>query len=53
MLPQSLVTFGLELPSELLPNACLEVDELIFDRDEIRRLYDSDRYPLSRRLGAR
>ena len=42
-----------ELPSELLPNACLEVDELIFDRDEIRRLYDSDRYPLSRRVGAR
>lgn len=42
-----------ELPSELLPNACLEVDDLIFDRDEIRRLYDSDQYPLSRRVGAR
>jgi len=42
-----------ELPSELLPDACLEVDELIFDRDEIRRLYDSDRYPLNRRVSAR
>ena len=42
-----------ELPSELLPNACLEVDEVIFDRDEIRRLYDSDGYPLTRRVSAR
>ncbi len=27
----------------LLPNACLEVDQVIFDREQIRRLYDSDR----------
>jgi hypothetical protein len=38
-----------ELPSELLPDACLEVDEIIFDRDGIRRLYDSEEYPLVRR----
>jgi hypothetical protein len=38
-----------ELPAELLPDACLEVDEEIFDRDGIRRLYDSNEYPLARR----
>jgi hypothetical protein len=38
-----------ELPPELLPDACLEVDEEIFDRDGIRRLYESDQYPLVRR----
>lgn len=38
-----------ELPAELLPEACLEVDEQIFDRDGIRRLYDSNDYPLARR----
>ncbi len=38
-----------ELPPELLPDACLEVDEEIFDRDGIRRLYDSNQYPLARR----
>jgi hypothetical protein len=38
-----------ELPSELLPDACLEVNAELFDRDGIRRLYDSDDYPLSRR----
>jgi hypothetical protein len=38
-----------ELPPELLPEACLEVDENIFDRDGIRRLYDSEEYPLARR----
>ena len=38
-----------ELPPELLPDACLEVDEEIFDRDGIRRLYESDEYPLARR----
>jgi hypothetical protein len=38
-----------ELPPELLPDACLEVDEEIFDRDGIRRLYESDQYPLARR----
>jgi Arc/MetJ-type ribon-helix-helix transcriptional regulator len=38
-----------ELPAELLPDACLEVDEKVFDRDGIRRLYDSNEYPLARR----
>jgi hypothetical protein len=39
-----------ELPAELLPDACLEVDAVIFDRDAIRRLYDSSDYPLARRV---
>lgn len=38
-----------ELPADLLPNTCLEVDEEIFDRDGIRRLYESNEYPLARR----
>src|SRR2546429_7796685 len=38
-----------ELPSELLPEACLEVDEKIFDCHGILRLYESDGYPLARR----
>jgi hypothetical protein len=38
-----------ELPAELLPSACLEVDETIFDRDGILRLYESAAYPLPRR----
>ena len=38
-----------ELPSELLPDACLEVNAELFDRDGIRRLYDSEDYPLARR----
>ena len=38
-----------ELPAELRPDACLEADEEIFDRDGIRRLYDSAEYPLPRR----
>jgi len=42
-----------ELPAELLPGARLEVDEMIFDRDEIRRLYDSEDYPLVRRVATR
>src|ERR1700731_1058996 len=37
-----------ELPAELLPGACLEVDAKIFDRDDILRLYESDEYPLVR-----
>lgn len=37
-----------ELPSELLPDACLEVNAELFDRDGIRRLYDSADYPLAR-----
>ena len=42
-----------ELPSELLSNAQLEVDETVFDCDDIRRLYESDAYPLTRRATAR
>jgi hypothetical protein len=42
-----------ELPSELLPDTCLAVDEEKFDRDEIRRLYESDEYPLVRRTTVR
>ncbi len=42
-----------ELPPELLPDACLEVDETTFDRDGIRRLYDSEDYPLVRRAATR
>jgi hypothetical protein len=38
-----------ELPPALLPDTCLEVDEETFDRDDIRRLYESDEYPLARR----
>ena len=38
-----------ELPSELLPDACLEVNAELFDGDGIRRLYDSEDYPLVRR----
>jgi hypothetical protein len=38
-----------ELPSNLLPDACLEVSAELFDGDGIRRLYDSDDYPLVRR----
>ncbi len=39
-----------ELPAELLPGACLEVDETIFDHDDILRLYESTDYPLERRV---
>jgi chaperonin GroES len=35
-----------ELPTGLLPDARVEVDEEIFDRDAIRRLYKSDRHAL-------
>jgi hypothetical protein len=38
-----------ELPPELLPAACLEADNEIFDSNDIHRLYASDRYPLPRR----
>jgi hypothetical protein len=37
-----------ELPPELLVDTCLEVDEERFDRDGIRRLYESNEYPLAR-----
>jgi hypothetical protein len=42
-----------ELPAELLPNTCLAVDEDRFDRNEIRRLYQSAQYPLVRRATIR
>ena len=42
-----------ELPTDLLSDTCLEVDETIFDRDGIRRLYDSEDYPLVRRAPTR
>ena len=38
-----------ELPPKLLPDTCLKVDGERFDRDEIRRLYESGEYPLARR----
>ena len=41
------IRFAVEqLPAESLRGACLEVDEERFDRDAIRRLYDSSDYPL-------
>ena len=42
-----------ELPPVLLPDACLEVDEKIFDCAGIRRLYESNEYPLARRTATR
>jgi hypothetical protein len=38
-----------ELPADLLPDTRLQVDERIFDGDGIRRLYESEHYPLARR----
>ena len=42
-----------ELPPALLPDARLEVDETIFDCAGIRRLYESNEYPLARRTATR
>ena len=42
-----------ELPPDLLSDTCLEVEEQIFDSDGIRRLYDSEDYPLVRRAPTR
>ncbi len=48
------IRFAIEtLPQDLLLGAYLEVDEQRFDQDGIRRLYDSERYPLKRRAVAR
>jgi hypothetical protein len=41
-----------ELPPALLVGAYLEVDEERFDKQGIRRLYESDAYPLARRRAA-
>ena len=38
-----------ELPPELLVGAYLEVDEVRFNFQDIRQLYESDDYPLIRR----
>jgi hypothetical protein len=44
------IRFAIEdLPPALLLGAYLEVDEERFRGEEIRRLYDSARYPLARR----
>lgn len=44
------IRFAIEdLPSELLIGACLEVDEHRYGSDDIRRLYESTEYPLTRR----
>jgi hypothetical protein len=37
-----------ELPTDLLSDTCLQVDAQIFDGDGIRRLYESESYPLAR-----
>ena len=41
-----------ELPPQSLRGACLEVEEERFDRNEMRRLYDSAEFPLARRAAA-
>jgi hypothetical protein len=48
------VRFAIEkVRPELLRGACLEVDETRYDRDGIRRLYNSADYPLPRRAAGR
>ena len=37
-----------EMPAQLLVTACLEVDEVRFDGEGIRRLYENTDYPLAR-----
>ena len=41
-----------EMPPQMLQSACLEVDEVRFDGEGIRRLYESAAYPLARRAAA-
>jgi len=43
------IRFAIEdIPPQLLQRMCLEVDEVRFDGQDIRRLYDSAAYPLAR-----
>jgi hypothetical protein len=42
-----------ELPAELLRDTFLKVDDVRFDGDAIRRLYDNAEYPLVRRAAGR
>jgi hypothetical protein len=47
------IRFAIEdLPPQSLLGAYLEVEEMRFDRNEMRRLYDSAAYPLARRAAA-
>lgn len=39
-----------ELPPEYLAGVCLEVDEQRYGGDDMRRLYESEGYPLDRRI---
>jgi hypothetical protein len=42
-----------ELPPKLLLDTYLKVDEVRFDGDGIRRLYENPEYPLARRAATR
>ena len=47
------IRFAVEdLPPDLLIGAFLEVDEKRYNSDDIRRLYDSESYPLRRHAKA-
>jgi hypothetical protein len=44
------IRFAIEqLPDYLLPGSYMDVDEERYDAQEIRRLYESEAYPLKRR----
>jgi hypothetical protein len=46
------IRFAMEdVAPELLVGACLEVDERRYGNNDIRRLYESAEYPLTRRSG--
>lgn len=48
------IRFAMEdLPRECLVGAFLEVDEQRYSNDDIRRLYESAKYPLTRRSAPR